>query len=201
MVAEKSARELYLQFVPNKEIARITGAPLDVVLRWISRGDWKNEKDAIIADDLARVRSSLVEYVDTCAQLTKNSVIMIAERVAELRAMGESLTLEEMKVLSSIVKDIDTIVRLEQGKPTEIRVSEFNHDRVIELMRDTQEVDPFMDYFVVPPKTRATPEVSSGDTERPKLLGSVQGEVEVVAQEVATTPLPDPSAESDLQRE
>lgn len=147
--------------------------PRSELARLIFSGGWKNVRDEIIDEDLKKVKRSLESYGDALADICRDSVEIIRDNLKELRHRADKLNLGEIKLISSVVADIDKLARLEAGKPTSILHTSYSQEDVVKLILEIQEVDPFINYIDV---TDSSPKAITGDNEKPLVLGGVQGE-------------------------
>lgn len=198
-IAEKAAKELYFQFIHPNEIHRLTGVPKDVLRVWIYDLEWKNERDELIESDLDRVKSTLKTYSQRLTQVCRDSIDILADNIRYIKHNEEKLNLAELKTLSSILSDIDTLSRLETGRPTSILMSSVNQGEVLQLLKDIQSVDPYCDYIEIEAsESEDSPEVIKRDREEPKLLEGLPPQVRSLKQELETPQLPNKSSKGDF---
>ncbi len=73
--------------------------------------------------------------------LTSNSLDCVDRAIEDLKKRGKPPTIHEARLLTNIISEIDRIIRLDDGEPTDI-ISEHKPSTVIELKAKLKN-DPF----------------------------------------------------------
>lgn len=133
------AQSLYMKFWGPAEIARHLGQNYQTVKKWVTRYGWYEEREGIaleLTEDLAKRRSHQIN------KIMKDSFEGIADTVSRFRDKGMSI--KEATEVAKMLGDLDKIVRLAEGKATEIREersieTQVHFQKVIDVLRS----DPF----------------------------------------------------------
>lgn len=110
------ARDLYMSYTPRAEICRATGISEHTIDNWVRRGDWYRIRET-------ENKGVAVEVLRRKAFLTANIAALSFEALSKAIATVSSQTkvsLEEGYKVSMILAQLDKVVRLSQGEPTDI---------------------------------------------------------------------------------
>lgn len=130
------AKELFMAFKPMKDIAEHCSIPYRTLLYHSKK--WENERDMVrkvILKDLAENKKAVL------VSLTGNSLDCIDRAIKTLKERAKPPTIQEARNLTNIVSEIDRILRLDDGEPTDI-ISQHKPATVIELKQKLK-ADPF----------------------------------------------------------
>jgi len=130
------AKVLYMDFKPLKDIAASTGINYRTLLYHSKK--WDGERN-LMRNELLREISENKKAVLT--SLTGNSLDCIDKAIKDLKFRQQAPTIHEARMLTNIVAEIDKIMRLDDGNPTDI-IAEHKPTTIIEL-REKLKVDPF----------------------------------------------------------
>ena len=125
-----------MDFKPLKEIAKV----LNIKYRTLvyHKNKWEEERNLIrkeILRDLADNKRAIL------VNLTSNSLDCVDRAIEDLKKRDKPPTIHEARLLTNIISEIDRIIRLDDGEPTDI-ISEHKPSTVIELKAKLKK-DPF----------------------------------------------------------
>ena len=131
-----TAKQMFMDFKPLKEIA----SALNIKYRTLvyHKNKWEEERNLIrkeILRDLADNKRAIL------VNLTSNSLDCVDRAIEDLKKRDKPPTIHEARLLTNIISEIDRIIRLDDGEPTDI-ISEHKPSTVIEL-RAKLKKDPF----------------------------------------------------------
>ena len=132
----ESAKKMFMDFKPLKEIAKV----LNIKYRTLvyHKNKWEEERNLIrkeILRDLADNKRAIL------VNLTSNSLDCVDRAIEDLKKRDKPPTIHEARLLTNIISEIDRIIRLDDGEPTDI-ISEHKPSTVIELKAKLKK-DPF----------------------------------------------------------
>lgn len=130
------AKELYMSFKAIKDISEQCSIPYRTLLYHCRK--WEKERDMVrkvILKDLAENKKAVL------VSLTGNSLDCIDRAILTLKERSKPPTIIEARNLTAIVSEIDRILRLDDGEPTDI-ISQHKPATVIELKQKLK-ADPF----------------------------------------------------------
>jgi len=132
----KAAKAMFMDFKPLKEIAKV----LNIKYRTLvyHKNKWEEERNLIrkeILRDLADNKRAIL------VNLTSNSLDCVDRAIEDLKKRDKPPTIHEARLLTNIISEIDRIIRLDDGEPTDI-ISEHKPSTVIELKAKLKK-DPF----------------------------------------------------------
>jgi len=132
----ESAKKMFMDFKPLKEIAKV----LNIKYRTLvyHKNKWEEERNLVrkeILRDLADNKRAIL------VNLTSNSLDCVDRAIEDLKKRDKPPTIHEARLLTNIVSEIDRIIRLDDGEPTDI-ISEHKPSTVIELKAKLKK-DPF----------------------------------------------------------
>ena len=131
-----TAKKMFMDFKPLKEIAKV----LNIKYRTLvyHKNKWEEERNLIrkeILRDLADNKRAIL------VNLTSNSLDCVDRAIEDLKKRDKPPTIHEARLLTNIISEIDRIIRLDDGEPTDI-ISEHKPSTVIELKAKLKK-DPF----------------------------------------------------------
>lgn len=131
-----AAKKMFMDFKPLKEIAKA----LNIKYRTLvyHKNKWEEERNLIrkeILRDLADNKRAIL------VNLTSNSLDCVDRAIEDLKKRDKPPTIHEARLLTNIISEIDRIIRLDDGEPTDI-ISEHKPSTVIELKAKLKK-DPF----------------------------------------------------------
>jgi hypothetical protein len=130
------AKELYMSFLPVIEISKKVPIPYKTLIYHAKK--WKEER-RLLTNELLK---ELTENKKTIlSSLVGNSLECVDRAILELKNRFNPPTIKEARMLTHIVSEIDKILRLDEGTPTDI-IAEHRPSTVIEL-REQLKKDPF----------------------------------------------------------
>ena len=132
----KTAKELYMVFKPMTDIAKDLNIPYKTLV-WHS-AKWKDERNLLRNELLLELTENKKTVLTS---LVGNSLECVDRAILDLRNRKSPPTIKEARMLTHIVSEIDKILRLDDGEPTDI-IAEHKPATVIEL-RDKLKRDPF----------------------------------------------------------
>ena len=132
----KTAKSMFMDFKPLKEIAKV----LNIKYRTLvyHKNKWEEERNLVrkeILRDLADNKRAIL------VNLTSNSLDCVDRAIEDLKKRDKPPTIHEARLLTNIISEIDRIIRLDDGEPTDI-ISEHKPSTVIELKAKLKK-DPF----------------------------------------------------------
>jgi len=131
-----AAKTMFMDFKPLKEIASVLGIKYRTLV--YHKNKWEEERNMIrkeILRDLADNKRAIL------VSLTSNSLDCVDRAIEDLKKRDKPPTIHEARLLTNIVSEIDRIIRLDDGEPTDI-ISEHKPSTVIELKAKLKN-DPF----------------------------------------------------------
>lgn len=132
----KTAKELYMSFKPPREIAETMDMPYKTLMYHIAK--WKDER-SLMRNELLRELTENKSAI--LSSLVGNSLECLDRAIADLKHRGTPPTIKEARWIANIVTELDKIVRLDEGTPTDI-IAEHKPSTIIEL-KDKLKRDPF----------------------------------------------------------
>ena len=133
----ESARSLYMEFKSPREISKITGIKYRTIL-YHAKTNWVGDRDVLRHEILKEISENKKAILSS---LTSNSLECVDRAIATLRRRETPPTIAEARMLTNIISEIDKILRLDDGNPTDI-IAEHKPATIIEL-RDKLKKDPF----------------------------------------------------------
>ena len=131
------ARSLYLEFKSPREIATKTGIKYRTVL-YHAKNNWKEDRDVLRHEILKEISENKKAILSS---LTSNSLECVDKAIATLKRRENPPTIAEARMLTNIIAEIDKILRLDEGNPTDI-IAEHKPATIIEL-KEKLKKDPF----------------------------------------------------------
>ena len=125
-----------MDFKPLKEIAKVLGIKYRTLV--YHKNKWEEERNMVrkeILKDLADNKRAIL------VNLTSNSLDCVDRAIEDLKKRDKPPTIHEARLLTNIISEIDRIIRLDDGEPTDI-ISTNKPSTVIELKAKLKK-DPF----------------------------------------------------------
>tara|TARA_R100001594_G_scaffold98018_1_gene132387 strand:- start:313 stop:831 length:519 start_codon:yes stop_codon:yes gene_type:complete len=130
------AKSLFMTFMPVIEIAKQLNIPYKTLVYHSNK--WKEER-GLLRNEILRELSENKKAILT--SLVGNSLECVDRAILDLRNRGRPPTISEARMLTNIIAEVDKILRLDDGNPTDI-IAEQKPSTIIEL-RDKLKRDPF----------------------------------------------------------
>lgn len=137
------AKELFMSYKTLKEIAEAVDMPYKTVQ--FHSAKWKKDRN-LMKNELLRELTENKKTVLT--SLVGNSLECVDRAIADLKNRKNPPSIKEARMLTHIVSEIDKILRLDEGEPTDI-IAEHKPATIIEL-REKLKRDPFYIEDTVP---------------------------------------------------
>lgn len=134
----EAAKSMYMEFKSMRQIADKLGINYSTLKYHKQEHKWEEERNLIRKDilrDLADNKKAVL------VSLTSNSLDCVDRAVKDLKNRPKPPSIQEARMLTNIITEIDRIIRLDDGEPTDI-ISEHKPVTVIEL-REKLKKDPF----------------------------------------------------------
>ena len=131
-----AAKSMFMDFKPLKEISKVLGIKYRTLV--YHKNKWEDERNLVrkeILRDLADNKRAIL------VNLTSNSLDCVDRAIEDLKKRDKPPTIHEARLLTNIISEIDRIIRLDDGEPTDI-ISEHKPSTVIELKAKFKK-DPF----------------------------------------------------------
>lgn len=131
-----AAKTMFMDFKPLKEISKVLGIKYRTLV--YHKKKWEEERNLVrkeILRDLADNKRTIL------VSLTSNSLDCVDRAIEDLKKRDKPPTIHEARLLTNIISEIDRIIRLDDGEPTDI-ISEHKPSTVIELKAKLKK-DPF----------------------------------------------------------
>ena len=125
-----------MSFKPLKEIAEAINIPYKTLGYHV--GKWKDER-SLMRNELLRELTENKSAI--LSSLVGNSLECLDRAIADLKHRDAPPTIKEARWIATIVTELDKIVRLDEGSPTDI-IAEHKPSTIIEL-KDKLKRDPF----------------------------------------------------------
>jgi uncharacterized protein YjcR len=133
----EKAHQLYLKYTPYEEMAAMTGMSV-YAMKWYAKKGWRKERDLLKSQIIDLLGESKAK---SFAEIGKHGMDLLVRSLQEHTRNGTILSVKEALALSNIITNIDKIVRLEDGLPTDIvkDIMPADQSEIIELVQ----ADPF----------------------------------------------------------
>jgi hypothetical protein len=132
----KEAKDLFMTFMPVVEISKELNIPYKTLIYHSNK--WKEER-GLLRNEILKELSENKKAILT--SLVGNSLECVDRAILDLRNRNRPPSISEARMLTNIISEIDKILRLDDGNPTDI-IAEQNPSTIIEL-RDKLKRDPF----------------------------------------------------------
>jgi AcrR family transcriptional regulator len=134
------AREEYMNFIPVTEIAKAMGINHRTLWNHVRNKKWKEAREAFASELLSEISANKKAQLTKISGLTANVLIKSLEA---LNGRTEPLSIREAKDASSLYETLDKILKLDEGRPTDIIANE-RPATIIEIQKRLS-VDPLHD--------------------------------------------------------
>lgn len=133
----EKGRLLFLQYRSYEEISEMTGMTV-YALKWYAKKSWRKERDMHKNQIIELLGESKAKAF---AEIGMHGMELLCRSLREHAKNGTILSVKESFALSNIITNIDKIVRLEDGLPTDIvkDIAPADQGEIIELVQ----ADPF----------------------------------------------------------
>lgn len=135
---EKS-KEMYLKGYPLREIMETTTISKSTIYYHIPK--WREERELNKNEIIAALSENKKTLL---SEVIKNGLDVLAHSMKELKKSNEALTAKEMVGLSNVITNIDKIIKLDQGDPTNITENK-KPATVLEIKEMLRKADPFLE--------------------------------------------------------
>ena len=132
----KEAKELYMTFMPVVDISKRLDIPYKTIV--YHTGKWKEERNLLRSEILRELSENKKTILTT---LVGNSLEIVDKVLKDFKAGKREATITEARHIVSMITDVDKILRLDDGTPTDI-IAEQKPATIIEL-REKLKRDPF----------------------------------------------------------
>ena len=132
----KEAKDLFMTFMPMVEISKQLSIPYKTLVYHSTK--WKEER-GLLRNEILKELSENKKTILT--SLVGNSLECVDKAILDLKQRSRPPSISEARMLTNIVAEIDKILRLDDGTPTDI-IAEQKPSTIIEL-RDKLKRDPF----------------------------------------------------------
>mgnify|MGYP001296622799 CR=1 FL=1 len=137
----EAAKKMFMDFKPLKQISSTLGIKYRTLVYHKSK--WEEERNLVrkeILRDLSDNKRAIL------VSLTSNSLDCVDRAIEDLKKRDKPPSIHEARLLTNIVSEIDRIIRLDDGEPTDI-ISEHKPSTVIELKAKLKKLKyKFSDY-------------------------------------------------------
>jgi hypothetical protein len=130
------AKAMYMKYEPLSIIEASTGITVSNLKNYSRK--WKIERDAIRSEIIHALTESKRALMFS---ISKNGLEVLAKAMEDLRKGTRQLSPKEMSGIANIINDLDKIVKLDDGNPTDI-IAEIKPSSTIEI-RKLMAADPF----------------------------------------------------------
>lgn len=135
------AKELYLSGFPVADIAKRLGVHPLAVSSWAKKGQWESERNTLDTELISSLKLQRTKMIPKAIDLGINLIY----NAFKLRmSSGDPLSIGEAKIVSSVIGDIDKLVRLDAGDPTDIQGAATTIPITLEELRKVVARDPFI---------------------------------------------------------
>ena len=133
------AKQMYLAYKPLADIVAKSGMNIHTVKYHVGKR-WKEEREfkkSEIVEALTESKKSLMY------EISKHGLEILANSIKDLSSSKRPLNPTEMSRIKDIITDLDKIVKLDEGNPTEI-LADTRPATIVEV-RELLKKDPFLE--------------------------------------------------------
>lgn len=148
-LTKRKAKELFLLHGWDKQQLLTLGMPEKHLNTWLYEPtentlSWNQEKEIFHTSILEKMK----EHKATEVTHSLGRALGIAKRsLASIDLDGTILNINQLHKLTAVIKDLDNIVRLEEGKPTSIQQDlNLSQAQVKKIVEELDKLDPFISY-------------------------------------------------------
>lgn len=134
----KQAKDLYFAYTPLKQICVTTGFKYESLKHYISTY-WKEERELAKHDIIDSFTESKRAVI---LSISKHGLELLDRGLTDLLKSGRPLKTYEISQIATLVTELDKIIKLDDGRPTEI-LAELKPASFIEIKKLLQK-DPFL---------------------------------------------------------
>lgn len=151
-----AVKELYFQYnLSRHDVIELSGAPAPHIDSWLygeidktigrrPNNGWYSEREKLQGEILETVVKANEKSLNRIVDMGTSIIIKTLEN---LHMKTEAVTVREAKEVGDIVKNIDKIMKLNDGKPTDIKKSvRITQDKLKSKLDRLAEVDPYGAY-------------------------------------------------------
>jgi len=135
---------LFFRHIPNSQIAKKVGVRADTIAKWSKEPEdnWIEERrqfEKELVESYIGTKKTVLPTILNCGlDLILNS---FRDRLSD----GNPLSLNEARIVSGVITDLDKIIRLDAGDPTEISEVKRTIPTTMEELKKAIRRDPFID--------------------------------------------------------
>lgn len=139
---KQKALAMHLHLCTVKEISNALGIEEKVIKEWVGSKNWVTEKRKVIKQLFGNLYSRRKDNVENIIGLG----LGIMERaLADIHASGQPLTVSDLQRMMSILSDANKMLRLEEGKPTDI-MAKLDFKTAKKKIKELIDSDPFGEF-------------------------------------------------------
>lgn len=110
----------------------------------VSGQNWSVERDALVDKWVSDIHKPNLKRME---KIAGHALRVLEKNISRMDMREGNVSLRDMERLTKMLGDIDKIIRLEQGRPTDIRTNvRMNHQQIMEAFHALKEVDPYSNY-------------------------------------------------------
>jgi Putative ATPase subunit of terminase (gpP-like) len=114
---KKKAMGLYYRYTKTKDIAEQLQVPLNTIEYWRKRGNWLQRRDGYNTELAKQIHA---KKAFTYSRLASQAVEVIARVINNLATQKEMPSVQDAVEMSKVIKNLDGVMRLAQGLPTNV---------------------------------------------------------------------------------
>jgi len=130
-------KEAYLNHMQPSTIARKFNVNRTTLYNYIKKS-WRQERDLI---EIKHIQEFTNSKKPILTRLSESSIIIISRALEKLASRKEAPTVMEARTATTIFKEVDTILRLDDGRPTDIIEEKLAS---VKEIKKRMELDPFL---------------------------------------------------------
>lgn len=140
------ARRMFIDSYPCSTISRLLGLQLNTVKHWATQDKWVADRQAVMAEFHNAI---MLQRLEKISRLSTAALDVITRAILKLKSKGDDVTIHEAHMVSSIFSNMDKVLRLASGQPTDI-VENRGDGEKIRMPKNAKELkaildaDPFM---------------------------------------------------------
>lgn len=147
----KAVAEDYLKGLTVQQIAQNRGLPLRMVKLIVSKAALRQTVEAQRKEFVAEVMQEKIPILKEIVGLNLLTLRDWMESLHANEAKKNALTTQDAKFLSSIAKEMNEILKLDLGQPTQsLEVVHKVEKDVTVILEELKEIDPFVEYPTLP---------------------------------------------------
>jgi IS30 family transposase len=135
-------KRMFMEYKDISKIAREFGVARSTISYHINQNGWSAERKLQESDVFqAFSDSKKVDFI----KMTEHSVVILSKALQHLASRAEPPSISEATKSADILKTLDNILRLDEGKPTDI-TAEVDKPMNEKEIRDKLKKDPFSNF-------------------------------------------------------